>query len=155
MNKGDFYNDKRKERKINFFADIRVITRYLCTKHDIKRAEFEMLLKMHSMGTFLKADFDSAEGVFPWMKDRWFHMQKAGWIFRYRNRKPSEGRNYAIYSISEKAKKMIDTAYKIACGEEGIPESPQFNPIMKEERYSDKKYAEAIRAFNKTRQNRE
>ena len=152
MNRSDFYNDKRKERKINFLSDYRVVSRYLCKKHNIARAEFEMLLKMHSMGTFLRADFDSAQGVFPWSGKRWFTMQPK-WVKVHRERKPSIGRNYKTYTITTKAKDMVEDCYRILCGEMSIPEEKRYNPIMKEETYSDKKYAEAIRAFNLAREN--
>ena len=154
MKRSDFYNDRRKERKINFLADYRIVRQYLQKKHGIAQAEFEMLCKMHSMGTFLKADFESTESVYPWSGHRWTEMLKAGLIVKYRDRKPSMGRNYNIYSIGKDAKNMVDECYKILCGEKAIPESKTFNPIMKEESYSDKKYAEAIRAFNRARNNK-
>lgn len=155
MNRNSFYSDRRKERRVDFLADLRVVSRYICKKHEVQRSEFEMLLKMHAMGTFLKADFDCAEAIFPWTKDRWGKMLKAGWLVRYRHRKPSQGRNYNIYTITEKSKVMVEECYSILCGEKAIPEAPRFNPIMKESTYTDIRYAEAIRLFNKARQNKE
>lgn len=153
MNRSDFYNDKRKERKVNFLADYRVVRKYLCRKYGLKQAQFEFLCKLHSLGTFLKADFEGAEGIIPWQCDRWAVML-GDTIVVHRERKPSEGRNYKIYTISDDAKYIIEECYRILCGEKSIPETARYNPIMREDSYSDKKYAEAIRMFNRARQNK-
>lgn len=153
MNRGDFYNDKRKERRINFLEDYRVVSKYICRKHDMSRGDLEFLFKLHGMGTFIKKDFENSKGIISWDAERWFNMLTDGTIVVYRERKPSLGRNYKIYTISRKAKTIVEDCYKILCGELDIPEAPRYNPIMKEETYSDKKYAEAIRMFNKARKN--
>lgn len=154
MNREDFYSDRRKERKINFLGDYWVVNKYIITKYGVSRAEFAMVCKMHAMGTFLKADFDSIQGVFPWDHRRWKKMY-GPWVERYRTRKPSAGRMYNIYTITHEAKRMVEECYQILCGEKNIPEENRFNKIMKEEVYSHKKYAEAIRSFNKERNKKE
>ena len=154
MQRNDFYSDKRKERYIDFLADLPVVRKYFCRKHDIHGQDFQFLCKLHSMGTFLRGDFEQKKLIWSWDQKRWERFLRDEWIIVYRERKPSEGRNYKIYTISYKAKKMVEDAYRMLCGEIPIPETPRFNPIMKEDSYSDKQYAEAIRAFNAARNNK-
>lgn len=150
MNRSSFYQDKRKERTINFLADYPIVKKYFCRKHDISSSEFQFLCKLHALGTFLRQDFEQGESIFSWDNKRWTRMY-GPWIRTYRERKPSEGRNYKIYTITDKGKKMVEDCYRMLCGEIPIPETKRHNPIMREETYSDKKYAAAIRAFNAAR----
>lgn len=151
MNRSDFYSDRRKERKINFLADYPIVRKYLCRKHGLKAQDFQLLCKLHSLGTFLRSDFEEHKLFWSWDLNRWTRMLKEDWIVVYRERKPSEGRNYKIYSISYKCKKMVEDCYRMLCGEMAIPESTRHNKVMKEETYSDKRLAAAIRAFNAAR----
>ena len=151
MERKTFYNDRRKERAIDFLADYRVVRRYFCRKHDLNQGDFEFLVKLHSLGTFLRQDFKNNVHTLAWDHKRWDRMY-GEWVVVYRERKPSEGRKYRIYTISNKAKTMVEDCYRILCGEKAIPEVKQFNPIMAEESYEDKRYAKAIKAFNAARQ---
>ena len=154
MQRNDFYQDKRKERTIDFLADYPVVRKYFCRKHDLSSQDFQFLCKLHSLGTFLRGDFEQGKLIFSWDVKRWERFLQEDFIKVYRERKPSEGRNYKIYTITYKSKKMVEDCYRMLCGEIPIPETPRFNPIMKEESYSDKNYAAAIRAFNAARNNR-
>lgn len=154
MNRSDFYNDRRKERKIDFLGDYRVVRRYFCRKHDLSAGEFEFICKLHALGTFIKQDFEQGRHVISWDPNTWFKLQK-DWIKVYRERQPSRDRNYRIYSLNYKGKKMIEDCYKILCGEIPIPEDVKKNPIMKEETYNDKRFAKAIKAFNAARQEKQ
>lgn len=153
MNRKDFYDDRRKERKIDFLADYRIVRKYFCRKHDLGPGEFEMLCKLHSLGTFIMKDFKEADGTLTWNNTRWHKLWKE-WIIVYRQRKPSEGQNYKIYTLSRKAKRMIEDCYKILCGEKDIPMDCRKNPVMKEETYQDKRYAKAMRLFAEARNNK-
>lgn len=150
MERSDFYCDKRKERKINFLEDYPVVRKYFCRKHDLSSQDFQFICKMHALGTFTRQGFEVNTYIFSWDNKRWNRML-GDWIKVYRERKPSAGRNYKIYTITPKAKKMVEDCYRMLCKEMPIPEDPRFNPIMKEETYTDKNYAAAIRAFNAAR----
>ena len=153
MNRSDFYNDRRKERKIDFLADYPVVRRYFCRKFDLSNQDFQFLCKLHSLGTFIRGDFEENKTMFAWDPQRWNRML-GDWIEVYRERAPKQGRNYKIYTISLKAKRMIEDCYRMLCGEMDIPETPRYNPVMYEESYQDKRHAEAIRAFNAARNKR-
>lgn len=154
MNRKDFYNDNRKERRIDFLGDYRVVRKYLCRKHDLEAGEFEFLCKLHALDKFIKQDFLEHKHTISWNQRLWDDMFGT-WIKVWRERKPSEGQNYKIYTITRKCKNMIEECYKILCGEIPIPEDIRKNPIMKKSTYQDKRYAKAIQLFNATRNKRE
>lgn len=153
MERGSFYDGRRKERKIDFLADYRVVKRYFCRANDLRAGDFDLLLKLHSIGDFLRADFYENKGHLAWCRERWDRLH-GKWIVTYRERRPSKGQNYKIYRISRSAHTMIERCYKTICGEIAIPETKRYNPIMKEKTYIDTKYAAAIRAFNLARNNK-
>lgn len=164
MKRESFYDSKRKDLKIDFLADYRVVRKYFLRKHGIQQADFELLVKLHSInfipgivGTFIKEDFKNGTIVLSWNEDRWSNLRDNDeWIKVVRQRAPKKGRNFAIFGLSDKAKKMVKQTYEILCGEREIPESTQFNPIMKRESYTDKVYANAILSFNEAlRKNKE
>jgi len=58
------------------------------------------------------------------------------------------GKRKALYTLSYKTKRMIDSLYKKLNGEE-IPTSPSKNPMFKRNvKYSDKVYRNFIKEMN-------
>ena len=151
MTRQQVYNPMRNERKVDFLYGIRVVRRYFCTKHSISQGDFELLCDLHALKRFRKQDFENGTITLTWDKKRWERLLAEDWIKVYRERRPKHNQNYKIYSLTLKGKTQIENYYKILCGEKPIPETPQHNPIMKEETYNDKRYASAIRAFNAAR----
>ena len=119
------------------------------------QGDFELLCDLHALRRFRRQDFENGTITLRWDQDRWERLVEADWIKVYRERRPKKGQNYKIYSLTYKGKSTIEYFYKILCGEKPIPETPQHNPIMKEETYQDKRYAIAIKAFNAARSKRE
>ena len=143
----DFYDDRRKELSLNFLADYRVVRQYFCKKYGYSQGEIETIWKLHELGKFINGDIEMIKGVFGWNFDEIMtKLKHKGAVETWREKSP--GRNYKIYTLSRNCKGMVKDFYKILCGEIPIPESLKANPIMREERYSDKKYASAIRDFN-------
>lgn len=149
MTRKDFYDSVRKERRIDFCADLRVVRQFFLRKYGITQADFEFLLKLDSLDKFIKQDFEEGEIVCHWDKHRWKRLRKNDeWIVVWRRRDGS-AKNYNIYKTSKKCSEMVTRFYKMLCGEEFIPEDPRSNPIMKKETYSDKTYSTAMINFNK------
>lgn len=153
MTREDFYDWRREERKIDFLADYRVVRKYFCARHDLSASEIEMLWKLHSLGKFIKNDYEITRGIHPWDPKRFQFYMDNGWIKVWRQRKPSIGQNYKIYEVTRKCKMMVEEFYKIMCKEIPIPTDLKKNPIMKRETYTDKVYAHAILNFNKAMEN--
>ena len=121
----------------------------------MRQGDFELLCDLHALKKFRRQDFENGEVTLTWDKNRWKRLLDNEWIKVYRQRQPKKGHNYKIYSLTLKGRTMIEYFYQILCGEKPIPETPQHNSIMKEEKYNDKRYASAIRAFNAARSKRE
>ena len=155
MTRQQVYNPRRNERRVDFLYGIRVVRRYFCRKYDLFQGDFELLCDLHALRRFRRQDFENGTITLRWDQDRWERLVEADWIKVYRERRPKKGQNYKIYSLTYKGKSTIEYFYKILCGEKPIPETPQHNPIMKEETYQDKRYAIAIKAFNAARSKRE
>ena len=152
MTKREVYNPTRGERHVDFLYGIRVVRRYIARKNDISEPDLEFLCDLHALKRFRRQDFDNGTVTLTWDKDRWKRMLDNDWVKVYRERKPSAGRNYKIYSLTYKGRRTVEYFYEILCGEKPIPEVKQHNSIMKEETYNDKRYAAAIRAFNAAKQ---
>lgn len=148
MNRSDFYNDRNKERKINFLSGIRLVRRYFCRKYDISQTDMELLWRLHDLEKFIREDFLHAAGLASWDAGRFKKLLENDWIKVWRKRAPSKGQRYNIYCLTYKAKSIINDTYKILCGEMEIPTSKRANPIMKRETYNDKVYANEIDRFN-------
>ena len=151
MTRKQVYNPRRNERKVDFLYGIRVIRKYLCNKYNLQQGDFELLCDLHALRKFRRQDFENGTVTLTWDKQRWKRLLDDEWIKVYRERNAKKGRNYKIYCLTYKGKTTIEYFYQILCGEKPIPETPQHNPIMKEETYNDKRYASAIRAFNAAR----
>ena len=145
--RADFYNDRKKELSLNFLANYRTVRQYFCKKYGFSQSEIETIWKLHELGHFLNGDIDMVKGTHGWnFRELMGRLMKKGAVETWREKAP--GRNYKIYCLSRNCKGMVKDFYKILCGEIPIPESTKANSIMKEDKYSDKKYATAIREFN-------
>lgn len=143
-----FYNDRKKERVIDFCADIRVIRYFFLRHYKLTQGEFETLLKLDSMGKFITDDFKRLKSRMTWDKHRWKRFRKdEKWVKVWRERDRRQ-RMYNIYTTSYECKRMVNRFYKMLCGEESIPTDKYINPIMKRESYADNVYANAIEEFN-------
>ena len=151
MTKKEVYNPMRNERSIDFLYGNRVVRKYLCSKYNLRQGDLELICDLHALKTFRRQDFENGTVTLTWDKNRWKRLLDDEWIKVYRERQPSKGRNYKIYNLTFKARKLMEYYYQILCGEKPIPEAVQHNSIMKEETYNDKRYAAAIRAFNAAR----
>ena len=152
MSRDEIYDFRRNERKLNFLYGIRTVRYYFLRKYGLEQGDFELICDLHAIKTFRREDFENGIITLTWDRKRWQRMLQDEWIYVYRERKPSEGRNYKIFKITKKAHNMIERFYRILCGEEPIPENTIVNPVMKKESYQDKRYAAAIQAFNAARQ---
>lgn len=148
MTREDFYNDRNKERKINFLADYKLVRKYFCTKYEIHQGDIELLWKLHSLIKFIQDDFGVHQGIHYWDPDRFKRLIREEWIYAWRPKNTKKGQNYSIYMCTKKCNQLVSDMYKTLCGEIPIPEAPQGNPLMKRISYSDKVYSTAIKRFN-------
>jgi len=94
-----------------------------------------------------KEKFDEFDALISWDVERFGTLLKNGWIVVFRRRM---GNRKALYELSYKALRVVDSIYKKLNGEE-IPEGPSNNPMfLKNVSYTDKVYRNFIMEMNKT-----
>ena len=148
MNRKDFV--ERGELKVDFLKYYRLVSRWACKTHDLKIADLELLFYLDPIVYFTIQDFKDGTLFFSWDKDRFYRLQREGWIEKAFQTNKKKGER-AKYKVSTKGKKMITRIYKILIGQEDLPESERRNKIMKRKSYSDKVYSQAIKAFNRNK----
>ena len=106
-----------------------------------------MLLFLYSEGYFDRAKFDEFNNLISWDVKRFEKMVADGWIIYFR--KPRRNIK-AIYELSFKTKRMIDSVYKKLNGEE-IPVSTDSSTQYKRNvKYTDKVYRNMISNMRET-----
>lgn len=124
----------------------RVIRQFAKIKYELTQADLDMLLFLYSEKYFGKDKFEEFDNLLGWDVTRFFRLQKAGWIVMFRSR---VGNRKALYQLTIKATRMIQTLYRKLSGEE-IPVSNSYNKMFhKNVSYSDKVYRDMIIEMNK------
>lgn len=124
----------------------RVIRYFIKAKYGLNQADLDMLLFLNSEDIFSRDKFKEFDNILAWDVSRFERLRKNGWIEIFRNRM---GRRKALYQLSYKTQRVIDSIYKKLNGEE-IPSTQQGNPIFaRNVSYSDKIYRNMIIKMNK------
>lgn len=140
-----------KSNKRDYLKYWKVIREYFKVRHSLSQADIDMLLFLYSEKYFNITTFKEYEDLFAWDEHRFFKLKKNGWIELFASRQKGRPamRSKAMYCLSYKAKRMINSMYKKLEGEE-IPETICNNPMFKKNvRYSDKVYRNMIIQMNK------
>lgn len=125
----------------------RVIRHFIKVKYGLTQSDLDVILFLYSEGYFSKEKFDEFDALISWDAERFGTLLKDGWIVVFRRRM---GNRKALYELSYKALRVVDSIYKKLNGEE-IPEGPSNNPMfLKNVSYTDKVYRNFIIEMNKT-----
>lgn len=124
----------------------RVIRQYTKIKYDLNQADLDMLLFLYSEKYFGRDKFDEFDDLLGWDITRFFRLQKAGWIVKFRNQ---VGKRKALYQLTIKTTRMIQLVYRKLSGEEIPTSSSQNKMFLKNVSYSDKRYKDMIIEMNK------
>jgi hypothetical protein len=132
--------------KSDYLKFWRVIRYYIRAKYKISQADLEMLLFLYSEKYFSVTDFEKFNHLLSWDTGRFNRLRHDGWIENFRPR--GHGRK-ALYGLTFKSTRMIQSIYRKLNGEE-IPTHPNNNPLYKKKvSYSDKAYRDMITEMNK------
>jgi hypothetical protein len=124
----------------------KVIRQYVKIKYELTQSDLDMLLFLYSEKYFDRDKFSEFETLLGWDKQRFEKIRQAGWVEVFRQRM---GNRKAIYQLSTKANRMIQSIYRKLSGEE-IPVSASQNKMfLKNVSYSDKVYRNMIIEMNK------
>ena len=129
-------------RDSKIFMYYRVIRKWAAEFYKIPTTEVEFLMSLHCKKRFSNQGFLDSELTHKWDKQRFYRLQREGWITVYRH--GSKGhREKTIYKVTRKTNDMVNKIYRIMLGEEEIPVN-QKNPFHKNETYTDKVMQTAI-----------
>ena len=146
MDRSDFV--QRGEVKVDFLKNYRLISRWACKNNELSISDLELLFYLDPITYFTINDFKEGTIYYSWDKERFYRLQRNGWIDKLHIGKGRVG-DHNKYKISYKGKYLINRIYKMLIGEEIIPESAKRNKILKRKTYIDKVYSQAIKKFNK------
>lgn len=125
----------------------RVIRQYIKIKYNLTQSDLDILLFLKSETYFSKDKFEEFDEILSWDKQRFEKLRQQGWIEVFRKR---VGKHKALYQLSFKSKRMLNSIYKKLNGEE-IPTSPSQNKMFaKNVSYSDKVYRNMIIEMNRS-----
>lgn len=128
----------------NFLKYFRVMKYYMQVRYELNNQDLEMLFFLLDENLFSAQTFKEYNNIFPWDKDRFRSLVKRGWIEKWRTEGMDKNR-WALYKVSKKGKRAIDTFYKMLNGEEDIPMNPQLNPLLRSSRFVHKTVAVEMR----------
>lgn len=135
-----------KSRKNDYLKYWKVIRQFIKSKYGLTQSDLDMLLFLYSESYFSRDKFYEFNNILSWDVSRFKRMRRDGWISVFRK---ASGRTKALYELSYKGTRMIDSMYKKLNGEE-IPSSVNGNPMFfKNVKYTDKVYRNMITEMNK------
>lgn len=133
--------------KSDYLKYWRVIRQFIKSKYGLTQSDLDMLLFLYTEEYFSKDKFQEFNELLSWEVARFDRLRRDNWIEMFRK---NSGKHKALYTLSYKTKRMIDSLYKKLNGEE-IPTSPSKNPMFKRNvKYSDKVYRNFIKEMNAT-----
>jgi len=132
--------------QFNYLKYWRVIRYYIKMKYKLNTGDLDMLLFLYSEDYFSKDKFKEFDKLLSWNVTRFDRLLRDGWIEVFRKR---VGKNKALYELSYKGKRVVNSIYKKLNGDE-IPSS-EHNPIFhRNVSYTDKVYKNFIKEMNKS-----
>ena len=130
------------------------MSRWACKTHDLKIADFELLLYLHPLEYFTVDDFKTGELLVSWDPKRFYNLIKEEWIKKVHSGSGRYG-GKSKYTTTTNTLRLLNRVKKMLEGNEEIPTSTKRNKIMKRRTYTDKVYSEAIKAFNKQKREKD
>ena len=146
MERSDFI--ERGDIKVDFLKNYRLVSRWATKNNNLNVADLELLFYLDPIQYFTIDDFKTGTLFYSWDKERFYRLQKDGWIDKTHFGRGRRG-DHNKYKVSQKGKLLINRIYRILIGEEDLPSSAKRNSIMKRKTYIDKVYSQAIKEFNK------
>jgi hypothetical protein len=136
-----------KSNQLDYLKYWRVIRQFMKIKYGLTQSDLDILLFLYSEKYFDRGKFEEFDNLLGWDKQRFENLRQAGWIVVFRKRM---GARKAIYQLSIKSVRMIQSIYRKLSGEE-IPVSSSNNKMFaKNVSFSDKVYRNMIIEMNKT-----
>lgn len=149
MERSDFV-DRRGERKLDFLKYYGLVERIYARDNGLSVAMLRLLFYLDAIPYFTRDDFHTGTLYYTWDKRLFNYILKEDWIKVSMNSDKRAGDHYH-YNVSLKGKILINTIYKILCGQEELPDSCKRNRNKSKSRYIDKTEISAIEAMERSR----
>ena len=131
--------------KSDYLKYWRVVRQFIKAKHGLSQSDLDILLFLKSEEYFSKDKFKEFDDLISWERNRFERLRQEGWIEVFRKRM---GKRKALYSMSQKGKRVTTSIYKYLNGKE-IPTSNDGNPMfLRNVSYTDKVYRNFIIKMN-------
>jgi len=135
MERKDFA--QRGELKVDFLKYYRLVSRWATKNNELNVADLELLFYLDPILYFTIDDFKTGTLFYSWDKERFYRLQRDGWIEKVHKGIGRRG-DHNKYKVSSKGKLLIKRIYRILIGEEELPSSASRNTIMKRDTYINK-----------------
>ena len=126
------YQARRKSRKLyersepdnDYLKYMKVVRYWAMAKYDISPSHIDMLLYLYSEGLFTKKKFADYRKLMAWGESTFYDLFNDGWITKWRKQNPRLHES-ALFEVSYKGKKMVNSIYRKLNGEEKISQDPR------------------------------
>lgn len=150
-------NKSKRAQRVEPISDYlkyyRVARYWMKKRYGMSNNDLEVMLFLYSEGFFSKTKFKQYENIFGWEKIRFNRLVANKWISSWR--KPSPGQ-HAIYEVSLKGKRALQSFYKKLEGSEPYPTTKNRNPLLNPQTksFTDKVYFMQMQTINKEHRNK-
>lgn len=117
-------------REYDFLKYIRVVFKWAMSNYDLSRIDLDMLLYLYPEGPFSKSKFSKFHKILGIHSMKTFdELVEKGWLTVWR---PKQTDKHALYTLTNKGKKLCDRMHKFCTGELKIPTSATANKIAQD-----------------------
>lgn len=95
------------------------VRKYILDQYGLKTQQLDMMLFLYSENWFMRSDFEIIHKLMPWDKKSFDKALQDGWIIKVRDGEAFK--HSARYSLSRKAKNVVEETYRKLLGEEELP----------------------------------
>lgn len=131
----------------DFLTNIKTVFRWASDNYKLTRSEIELMLYLYGQGVFTSQQARNAVKLYDINSTVVFNNYiKSGWFLLWREK---QGRDLALYTLSNRGKTMCARMHKFCCGVEKIPESPRSNVMaINADKGNAKTYLDMIKRMN-------
>lgn len=149
MDRSNFV-DRDGNRKVNFLKYQRLVSMVYSKDNGLTGAELDLLYYLDDILYFTRDHFKTGILDYGWDKRLFDSLLKQGWIFASKNGYRKKG-DHNHYNLTLKAKMLVNSVYKILCGQEDLPDRCKRNRSKKNATYIEKVRKRAIEAMDADR----
>lgn len=149
MERSDFI-DRKGERKVDFLKYYGLIESVYALDNNLTLAELRLLIYLEAIPYFTRDDFVNGTLFYTWDNRRFNKLLTNKWIVVTKQAHRRIG-NHNHYNTSTKCKVLVNTIYRILCGQDELPQKYKRKGYGKNASYSERVRKNAIEAMEKSK----